>query len=111
MKGWTSGQILGAVGLVLFLAAIAIKAESAADWAIGLGCLAAALLIGWWLTRFDRPSPGNVPRNVPGGVVAPPGPSASAPPSATPPVCSACGARWTGTKFCTHCGTKIVSSS
>jgi RNA polymerase subunit RPABC4/transcription elongation factor Spt4 len=99
MKGWTSGQILGVVGLVLFLAVVAIKAESAADWLIGVGLLAAALLVGWWLTRFDRPGP----RNVPGKIEAPPQPSAPVA-RVTLPVCSACGAQSTGTKFCPECG-------
>lgn len=99
MKGWTQGQIVGVVGLVLFIAGIAIKAESAADWAVGLGLLAAALLVGWWLTRFDRPTPGNVPGNV-----TPPASSAPASRQATLPVCSACGARSTGTRFCPECG-------
>lgn len=107
MRGWTPGQLLGVVGLVLFLAGIAIKAESAADWAIGLGFLATAVLVGWWLTRFDRPSPGNVP----GKVIPPPEPSASAATSARFPLCSGCGARCTGTRFCPACGTKVVIGS
>ncbi len=90
MKGWTSGQILGIVGLVVFIAGIAIKADSAGDWAIGLGLVAIALLVGWWLTRFDRPrapQPGAPPAN--GGALS---------------VCSGCGTRSTGAKFCPACG-------
>ena len=64
MKRWTSGQVLGVVGLVAFIAGIAIKADSAADWAIGLGLLVGALLVGWWLTRFDRPTAGNVSNEI-----------------------------------------------
>jgi RNA polymerase subunit RPABC4/transcription elongation factor Spt4 len=100
MKGWTSGQILGVVGLVLFIAGVAIKAESAADWAIGLGLLAVALLVGWWLTRFDSPSPGSAPTKI----ATAPQPAAPAAISATLHVCSGCGVRSTGTKFCPECG-------
>jgi len=110
MKRWASGQILAVIGLTLFLIRIATTAQSAADWEIGLALLAAALLVAWWLIRFDRPASGSTE-----GKIAPPTPvtagntfvtgEVAAPVEAVPLlVCSACGARSTGGKFCSECG-------
>ena len=108
MKSWTAGQILGVVGLILFIVGIAVKAESAADWAIGLGFLAAALAAAWGLSRFDRQAPGNAQSKM--AVSSPPTASVNVVTSAVAPVksaalvCSAYGARSTGTEFCPECG-------
>ena len=101
MKKSTSSPILGAVGVVLFVVTIALKSDSAGDWMVGLGLLAAALLVGWGLTKLDSPAAGSGPDKIAGP--AQPG-ARVAGQNAMVAVCSGCGARSTGTRFCPECG-------
>jgi ABC-type nickel/cobalt efflux system permease component RcnA len=110
MKKTILGIILTLVMLIPFINKIASTADSAQDWTVGIAIMGVVLAFAVWLVvRAERSesAAGPVTTAAPQPPVTENNAERSAGFHATtapPPVCAACGAVSTGTKFCQECG-------
>lgn len=110
MKKTIVGIILTLVMLVPLINKIASTADSAQDWTVGIAIMVVVLAFAAWLVvRAERSESAAGP--VTTAVSQPPVTENNAEraaglhaTTAAPPLCAACGAASTGTKFCQECG-------
>ena len=102
--------ILTLVMVVPLINKIAGTADSAQDWTVGIAIIVVVLaFVAWLVVRAERSESADGP--VTTAVSQPPVTGNNAlraagfhATTAAPPVCAACGAVSTGTKFCQECG-------